>query len=323
MGTVNLPAFKQKVVCGSDQMISWTTSASASASSATAIDIELRDATTNEPLRTIVTNTPNLGYYFWNVDQHLWPSDNVMLFIGSILAPRSAPQIYSERFSIVRASAATSAKKAKNEAGAGLKKEWSVSATTTTMDVLESSFSQLSLSGPEKPMRKKQRRGGSSSNGGGIRRAVVVVADDEPIMWSNHPDFVYWAVQISAAETRKNMKRILNETELGPHSIFESTGESVGMFCVRYLLLLYYKDRIDADTKESIENNTYIPHPKLLRYWQRTQMFKKNYTPRLQIKDLVKKEVAAKEKEANAEAERGVGSGKKNVLQRRVVRRKR
>lgn len=362
------------------------------------VDIELRDSVTNEPLQTIVNGVNNFGYYFWNVDTRLLPSDNVMLFIGKVLAPRSCAQIYSHRFAIAKRqsgcerSASWMTRQQQRQKtnvrgpnGGGRCNEpptWSMSAesinSTNTASrtaaltalqdaALENSFSQMSLDdgdattqrmiandknsheessgeapdssreiedsddaqdsddslqmahrgqlrrrstkevvGKAVPQRKaptvavvqkavaekvtwgkRVHRGGrprksdaqsssallnsgSHSHSAGLRSTTIV---DDPVIWSAHPDFIYWAVYMDATTIRRCLRQVVKTDGMTARTPLENN-HTAGMFCVRYLLLLYYKEKIAPDVRKAIEANVYIPHPTLVAAWHLSAMYR-------------------------------------------------
>lgn len=98
---VLLPKRAQTVLAGTDLMIQWRYDQSCcKLPIPSTVDIELRDAQTNLPLRTVVNDAPNHGYYFWNVDKHIESCEQVRVFIGKIFAPHRVCCLHSQSFEL-------------------------------------------------------------------------------------------------------------------------------------------------------------------------------------------------------------------------------
>lgn len=132
------PSAAQSVEAGSDLMIQWVYGSDLCDAKPATVDIELRDALTGFPLRTVATNAPNHGYFFWNVDRQIQPCANAVVFVGNILAPHSAPGLFSAHFTVVAPSDES------NDAGIAHDAPplWSVSADSTTATRSQSQHQQ-------------------------------------------------------------------------------------------------------------------------------------------------------------------------------------
>lgn len=374
----------EPVIAGSDLMIQWVYGPELHGAQPATVDIELRDASTGNPLRTVATNAPNHGYFFWNVDQQIQPCSNAIVFVGNILAPHTSPSLVSAQFEVVRREDGDddccSVDEGHNAADE-LPPVWSVSAESATLTTalststrnatmhsrnntqkqqqqnLASIFCDMSLDDVEplrrasdygddsedslrcarveqrnqevqmqkKPAEKQREKSPTSQTSS---RSAATVSVQEPIVWSDYPDFICYAMNMCDTEIRRGLRQVVKNKDLDADALLES-GEPAGIFCVRYLLLKHYKGKISSDVFNAIRSEIYVPHPVLLNAWRSSPLFRASQRSSVRSTQRVRRGGSAATSAAPApEAHlRGVESAKRetqttnksHVVQRRQV----
>jgi len=102
--------------------------------------------------------------------------------------------------------------------------------------------------------------------------SIVYSNNDGSVLWSEYPDFIYWAVYMDQKTIRSALRAIVKQQNVGPDTALD-IGTTAGMFSVRYLLMLYYKKHITGRLEEQIAFGQYQPHDKLIDAWRRSNSF--------------------------------------------------
>lgn len=300
-GKIAAPAANAILQPGGDTMILWSTVLQLPPSH---VDIEVRDAKTNFPVQTVATNIANAGFYIWNIDQHL---NNVCmpcrLFIGSISDCNEIDsfQIYSDAFSFAHdesASTSESLKKKSTAATCRKQKQTNDDQLTWSASLDEETASKSS----SEKNRKKQRHfkqletqlmqmapvprvlgtfvTTESNPSESTNSAWLSVNTEMRINWSLYPEFTYTCIYMSAAQVRRGLRQLLRESNLTSSSLLQN-GEQAGMFCVRYLLQVYFKSKIEPLVEQQIASGSYQPPAshqevwsKLTSVWHKTEMYR-------------------------------------------------
>lgn len=260
---ITSPKFGDNVVIGSDVMVVWNYNDVAETEKLDEnlprkIDIELRDAATNTPVRTIVSNIDNNGYFIWNVADHIPVGDNRVLFIGSLLRP-SKTFLLSEPFHVTCPT---------NRPRPAI--EWSSSSISMSADSTASVRDEMDVDVVEmKPKRRRQTRRKSAI-------PPIIIPSQVTINWNNYPEFVYAKTFMNTTTRRKNLRLVVKDETVTPDTLLDS-GITAGMFCIRYLLMLYYKKRVSSEVDEAVQRGTYRADPELERAFRKATM--KTRTP--------------------------------------------
>lgn len=102
--------------------------------------------------------------------------------------------------------------------------------------------------------------------------SVVHSNNDGTVLWSEYPDFIYWAVHMDQKTIRRALRSIVKQQDVGPDTMLD-VGWTAGMFSVRYLLMLYYKKHITNRLEQEIASGQYTPHCRLIDAWRRSNSF--------------------------------------------------
>lgn len=114
-----------------------------------------------------------------------------------------------------------------------------------------------------------------STNGGGVgggrstrqQQQRMQVQSTATFPWCDHPAFVYYTANMDTVTVRQSLRSVVKESDITADTMLES-GETAGMFCVRYLLMHYYRKRIDNEdpgVASAIRDNSYVPDPMLVQ----------------------------------------------------------
>ena len=101
----------------------------------------------------------------------------------------------------------------------------------------------------------------------------VYVDAHNDVVWSDYPDFVYWAVYMDQRTVRNALRDIVKKRDITANSMLD-IGCTGGAFSVRYLLMLYYKKHLTPRLEKTIADGDYTPHQRLLDAWRSKNSFR-------------------------------------------------
>lgn len=77
--------------------------------------------------------------------------------------------------------------------------------------------------------------------------------------WEEQPQFIYWCVYMDTITVRRCLRTVVKERSSVTARTVLDTGDTAGMFCVKYLLMLYYKKKISAEQEKQIADGCFEP----------------------------------------------------------------